>query len=340
MSEKFNVAVVGATGLVGETMISVLEERKFPVDELHLLASSRTAGKVVKFGNKRVTVQDLATFDFKGVDIGLFSAGSSVSEEYAPKAADAGCVVIDNTSRFRREKDIPLIVPEVNPEALVGYTNRRIIANPNCSTIQMLVALKPLYDAVGIEKIVVSTYQAVSGAGRRHMEDLAKQTALMMNGRPFESELYKKPIAFNALPHIDVFEDNGFTREEMKMVNETRKIFGDQKIRVNATAVRIPVFFGHSESIYIETREPVTVALARKLLKKAPGVVLMDDPGKLKYPTPATDAAQKDGVFVGRIRQDLDDDKALSLWVVADNVRKGAALNSVQIAELLVKEYL
>jgi aspartate-semialdehyde dehydrogenase len=340
MSKKYNVAVVGATGLVGETMLSILEERKFPVDELHLLASSRSAGETLKFGARRITVQDLANFDFKGVDIGLFSAGGSVSDVYAPRAADAGCVVIDNTSRFRQEEDIPLVVPEVNPQALAAYTNRRIIANPNCSTIQMLVALKPLHDAFGISRIVVSTYQAVSGAGRRHMEDLARQTALLMNGRPFESELYKKQLAFNALPHIDVFEDNGFTREEMKMVRETRKIFSDPDIRVNATAVRVPVFFGHSESIFIETREPVTVSKARNLLKKAPGVVLVDDSQKAKYPTAATEAAGTDGVFVGRIRQDLDSDHGLNLWVVSDNVRKGAALNSVQIAELLVKEYL
>jgi aspartate-semialdehyde dehydrogenase len=340
MSKKYNVAVVGATGLVGETMMSILEERNFPVGDIHLLASSRSAGETLKFGKRKVTVRDLSTFDFKGVDIGLFSAGGSVSAEYAPRAAEAGCVVIDNTSFFRQVEDIPLVVPEVNPEAIAAYTNHGIIANPNCSTIQMLVALKPLRDAFGIHRIIVSTYQAVSGAGRRHMEDLAKQTALLMNGRPTDSELYKRPLAFNVLPQIDVFEDNGYTREEMKMVRETRKIFADPDIRVTATAVRVPVFFGHSESIYIETRDPVTVAQARKLLKKAPGVVLMDDPAKQKYPTASTDAANKDAVFVGRVRQDLDNDCGLNLWVVADNVRKGAALNSVQIAELLVKDYL
>lgn len=340
MSKTYNVAVVGATGLVGETMISVLEERKFPVNELTLLASSRSAGEVVKFGTRRVTVQDLENFDFAGIDIALFSAGGSVSDVHAPRAADAGCIVIDNTSRFRQEEDIPLVVPEVNPEALAGYRNRGIIANPNCSTIQMLVALKPIYDAVGIDRIVVSTYQAVSGAGRRHMEDLARQTALLMNGRPFESELYKQQLAFNALPQIDVFEDNGFTREEMKMARETRKILADSKIRVNATAVRIPVFFGHSESVYIETGEPITVEQVRKLLRKAPGVELVDRPEKLEYPTAVTHAANSDGVFVGRLRKDPDDARGLNLWVVSDNVRKGAALNSVQIAELLVKEYL
>jgi len=340
MSKTYDVAVVGATGLVGETMISVLEQRKFPVGELHLLASSRSAGQTMTFRNKKVRVKDLAEFDFTGVQIGLFSAGGSVSGEHAPRAAAAGCVVIDNTSRFRQDADIPLVVPEVNPGAIAEYRNRGIIANPNCSTIQMLVALKPIYDEGGIERIVVSTYQAVSGAGRRHMEDLARQTALLMNGKPFESELYKRPIAFNALPHIDVFEDNGFTREEMKMVRETHKILGDAAIQVNATAVRIPVFFGHSESVYVQTREPVPVERARILLKKAPGVVLMDDPATQLYPTAATDAANQDAVFVGRLRQDLFDERGLSMWVVSDNVRKGAALNSVQIAELLVKDYL
>jgi len=340
MSKTYNVAVVGATGLVGETMIKILEQRKFPVGDLHLLASSRSAGETIKFGRRKIQVGDLAEFDFADTQIGLFSAGGSVSGEHAPRAAEAGCVVIDNTSRFRYEDDIPLVVPEVNPEAIASYRNRGIIANPNCSTIQMLVALKPIYDEAGIERIVVSTYQAVSGAGRRHMEDLARQTALLMNGKPFESELYKRPIAFNALPQIDVFEDNGFTREEMKMVRETHKIFGDADIQVNATAVRIPVFFGHSESIYVQTREPVPVERVRILLKRAPGVVLMDDPATQLYPTAATDAANQDGVFVGRLRKDLSDDRGLNLWVVSDNVRKGAALNSVQIAELLVKDYL
>jgi len=340
MSKTFDVAVVGATGAVGETMLSILAERKFPVGEVYALASSRSAGKRVEFGNKLLTVQDLADFDFSKVQIGLFSAGASISEVYAPKAAAAGCVVVDNTSRFRYDDDIPLVVPEVNPHAIANYRARGIIANPNCSTIQMLVALKPIRDAVGIERINVATYQAVSGTGKEAIEELASQTAHLLNARPIKTEVYPKQIAFNVLPQIDVFLDNGYTKEEMKMVWETRKIFEDDSIQVNPTAVRVPVFYGHSEAVHIETGEKITAEKARELLSAADGIVVLDDRNDGGYPTAVTEGANNDPVYVGRIREDISHEKGLDLWVVADNVRKGAALNSVQIAEILIKEYL
>jgi len=341
MSEKrFDVAVVGATGAVGEAMLEILAERDFPVGRLYPLASSRSAGKKVRFRGEELTVGDLAEFDFSKVQIGLFSAGASVSKEYAPKAAAAGCVVIDNTSQFRYEDDIPLVVPEVNPEKVADYRNRGIIANPNCSTIQMVVALKPIHDAVGIERINVATYQAVSGTGKEAIEELAQQTALLLNGKPIETRVYPKQIAFNALPHIDVFLDNGYTKEEMKMVWETRKILGDDTIQVNPTCVRIAVFYGHSEAVHVETREKITAEQARALLEKAPGVSVLDERAPGGYPTAVTEAAHHDAVFVGRIREDISHPRGLDLWIVADNVRKGAALNSVQIAEILVKDYL
>ena len=340
MTRKFDVAVVGATGAVGEAMMEILEEREFPVNNLYPLASARSAGKTVRFQGKTLDVTDLAEFDFSKVQIGLFSAGASVSEEYAPKAAAAGCVVVDNTSQFRYDTDIPLVVPEVNPQAIADYKSRGIIANPNCSTIQMLVALKPIYDAVGITRINVATYQAVSGTGKEAIEELAGQTARLLNGKSIESKVYPKQIAFNVLPHIDVFKDNGYTKEEMKMVWETQKIFGDMDIRVNPTCVRVPVFFGHSEAVHIETRDKISAEQARALLEKAPGVVVMDEHKDGGYPTPVTEAATHDPVYVGRIREDISHERGLDLWVVADNVRKGAALNSVQIAEILVKEYL
>ncbi|MDH5300355.1 MAG: aspartate-semialdehyde dehydrogenase [Gammaproteobacteria bacterium] len=340
MAKTYDVAVVGATGAVGEAMISILEQRNFPVGKLYLLASERSAGKRVEFKGKYVSVENLADFDFSKVQIGLFSAGGSISREFAPKAAEAGCVVIDNTSEFRMEDDIPLVVPEVNPHAVAQYTNRNIIANPNCSTIQMLVALKPIYDAVGITRINVATYQAVSGTGKEAIEELASQTATLLNGKSITCEVYPKQIAFNCLPHIDVFQDNGYTREEMKMVWETRKILEDDQIQVNPTAVRVPVFFGHSEAVHIETREKITTLMARDLLEAAPGIVLMDKREAGGYPTPVTEAAGNDPVYVGRIREDISHPKGLNLWVVADNVRKGAALNSIQIAELLIDKYL
>ena len=340
MSKTFDVAVVGATGAVGETMLSILAERKFPVGEVYALASSRSAGKNVKFGDKLLSVQDLADFDFSKVQIGLFSAGASISEVYAPKAAEAGCVVIDNTSQFRYDDDIPLVVPEVNPHAIADYSARGIIANPNCSTIQMLVALKPIRDAVGIERINVATYQAVSGTGKEAIEELASQTANLLNVKPIKTEVYPKQIAFNVLPQIDVFLDNGYTKEEMKMVWETRKIFEDDSIQVNPTAVRVPVFYGHSEAVHIETGEKITAEKARELLSSADGIVVLDDRNDGGYPTAVTEGAKNDPVYVGRIREDISHEKGLDLWVVADNVRKGAALNSVQIAEILIKEYL
>ena len=335
----FNVAVVGATGAVGEVMLSILHERKFPINEIHVLASERSAGKRLPFGDRQLVVEDLATFDFAGVDVGLFSPGAKVSDIYAPKAAAMNCVVIDNTSRFRYEDDIPLVVPEVNPQAIAQYKNRNIIANPNCSTIQMLVALKPIYDAVGIERINVCTYQAVSGSGQQAIEELSGQTVELLNGKPIEPKVYPKQIAFNALPHIDVFQENGYTKEEMKMVWETRKIMGDETIQVNPTCVRVPVFYGHSEAVHIETKDKITADQARQLLARAPGVKLIDEPSANGYPTPVLDAAGEDPVFVGRVREDISHPRGLNLWVVSDNIRKGAALNSIQIAEDLVKDY-
>ena len=340
MSKTVDVAVVGATGAVGETMISILEERDFPVGRLYPLASARSAGSKVTFRNKSHIVQDLADFDFSQAQIALFSAGGSVSAEYAPVAGRAGCVVIDNTSHFRNEPDIPLVVPEVNAHAIAGYTARNIIANPNCSTIQMVVALKPIHDAAGIERINVCTYQAVSGTGKRAIEELASQTANLLNARSIEPSVYPKQIAFNVLPHIDEFQDNGYTREEMKMVWETRKILEDEAIQVNPTAVRVPVFYGHSEAVHVETREKIGADAVRALMQTAPGVELMDERRAGGYPAAVTEAAGHDPVYVGRIREDISHPRGINFWVVADNVRKGAALNSVQIAEVLLRDYM
>jgi aspartate-semialdehyde dehydrogenase len=340
MSKTYDVAVVGATGAVGETMISILEERNFPVGKVYALASERSAGKRIPFKGESLVVEDLATFDFSKVQIGLFSPGASVSAVYAPKAAATGCVVIDNTSQFRYDDDIPLVVPEVNPEKVADYVNRGIIANPNCSTIQMLVALKPIYDEVGISRINVATYQAVSGTGKEAIEELATQTANLLNAKPVTPSVYPKQIAFNVLPQIDVFTDNGYTKEEMKMVWETRKIMGDDSIQVNPTAVRVPVFFGHSEAVHIETRNKISVDRVRELLEAAPGVTVIDDRSNGGYPTAVTESSGHDDVYVGRIREDISHPMGIDLWVVGDNVRKGAALNSVQIAEVLVKNYI
>ena len=337
---QFDVAVVGATGVVGEAMLSILEEREFPVGNLYPLASHRSAGSSVRFNGAAHTVGDLEDFDFAKAQIGLFSAGASVSARHAPRAGNAGCVVVDNSSQFRYDDDVPLVVPEVNPRAIETYTNRNIIANPNCSTIQMVVALQPIHAAAGIERINVATYQSVSGTGKEAIEELAGQTADLLNGKEAETEVYPKQIAFNALPHIDVFMDNGYTREEMKMVWETHKIMGDDSIRVNPTAVRIPVFYGHSEAVHIETREKLGADEAREILAAAPGVVVMDERADGGYPTAVTESAGADAVFVGRIREDISCPNGLDMWVVSDNVRKGAALNSVQIAEMLAKEYL
>lgn len=340
MVKKVNVAVVGATGAVGESMLSILAERRFPADRVFAVASDRSAGKRVEFGDKQLVVEDLAKFDFSQAQIGLFSPGASVSAVYAPKAAAAGCVVIDNTSHFRYEDDIPLVVPEVNPHKIADYKNRGIIANPNCSTIQMLVALKPIHDAVGIERINVATYQSVSGTGKEAIEELATQTAGLLNSKPVKPQVYPKQIAFNVLPHIDKFMDNGYTKEEMKMVWETRKIMGDDSIQVNPTTARVPVFYGHSEAVHIETRKKITAAEVRSLLEKAPGIKVLDKLQDGGYPTAVTEAANNDPVYVGRIREDISHPRGINLWVVADNVRKGAALNSIQIAEILLKEYL
>ncbi|MFT7286055.1 MAG: aspartate-semialdehyde dehydrogenase [Halieaceae bacterium] len=340
MTQSYNVAIVGATGAVGEAMVEILEERKFPVDKLFLLASERSAGRRMAFRGSQVAVQDLAGFDFSQVRIGLFSAGGSISAEYAPRAVAAGCVVIDNTSHFRRDADIPLLIPEVNPQAIAQFRKRGIIANPNCSTIQMLVALKPLHDAAGITRINVATYQAVSGTGKSAIKALAGQTARLLNGQEIELAVYPKQIAFNTLPHIDTFEDNGYTREEMKMVWETRKIFDDNSICVNPTCVRVPVFHGHAEAVHIETRDKLSADEARRLLEKAPGVTVLDQRVDGGYATQVSDAAGQDAVFVSRIREDISHDRGLNLWVVADNLRKGAALNSVQIAELLLSKEL
>ena len=339
MSGTYDVAVVGATGAVGEAMVEILEQRAFPVGTLYLLASERSVGKRIAFRGQQLRVDNLADFDFSRVQLALFSAGGGVSAEHAPRAAAAGCVVIDNTSHFRRDADIPLVVPEVNAHAIAQYTQRNIIANPNCSTIQMLVALKPLHDAARITRINVATYQAVSGTGQSAIEELASQTARLLNGQPVEPAVYPRQIAFNALPHIDSFQDNGYTREEMKMVWETRKIFEDDAIAVNPTCVRVPVFHGHAEAVHIETEKKLTATQARELLEHAPGVTVIDERVDGGYATQVTDAAGKDPVFVSRLREDISHPRGLDLWVVADNLRKGAALNSVQIAEPLVRDY-
>lgn len=336
--EKYNVAVVGATGAVGEEMRKVLAERLFPVDRLRLLASERSAGQRLEFCGRQVPVETLDEDSFDDVDIALFSAGSSVSDRYAPAAVDAGAVVIDNTSRFRMDDDVPLVVPEVNAREIAGHVRRGIIANPNCSTIQMVVALKPLYDAAGITRIVVSTYQSVSGAGRQAMEELGSQTAALFNGQEVECERFPHQIAFNCIPHIDSFLPNGYTGEEMKMIRETRKILGDPDIRITATAVRVPVFCSHSESINVETRTKLSAGDVRAILREAPGVLLRDDPQDNGYPL-ATEVTGKDATFVGRVREDDSVDNGINLWVVGDNLRKGAALNAVQVAEILVRDY-
>ena len=331
-NEGFSVAILGATGAVGEALVEILEERQFPVSELHLLASERSAGKRIQFKGKHLKVENVEEFDFARADIGLFSAGGSVSARYAPRAAEAGCVVIDNTSEFRYEEDIPLIVPEVNAHRLGDYKNRNIIANPNCSTIQMMLALKPIHDEAEIQRVNVATYQAVSGAGTGGVRELAAQTANLLNTKPIESKVMPVQIAFNAIPQINTFEENGYTLEEMKMVWETKKILEDDSIQVNPTCVRIPVFYGHSEAVNIETKQPITKARAEELLDTAPGVELFRDNG---YPTAVTDAAGQDPVYVGRVREDISCENGLNMWVVSDNVRKGAALNSIQIAEVL-----
>jgi len=335
----YRVAVVGATGAVGNEMLSILEERNFPVGELTLLASERSLGKELEFKGKAYPVQVLKEDSFGGIEIGLFSAGGSISQKFAPFAARAGCVVIDNTAAFRYEPDIPLVVPEVNPEKIADCKNRGIIANPNCSTIQMVVALKPIHDAARIKRIVVSTYQSVSGTGKKAMEELIDQTRALLSFKEPVAKVYPHQIAFNCLPQIDIFLENGYTKEEMKMVWETKKIFGDESIAVTATTVRVPVLRAHSESVNIETEKKITAAEVKELLRKAPGVVVIDDPGKREYPL-AINAAGKDATYVGRIREDESIANGINMWVVSDNLRKGAALNAVQIAEIYVRDYL
>ena len=338
--EKLNIAVVGATGAVGEMMLKVLEQRDFPVDCLYPLASKRSAGSVVQFKGQAYEVGLLDDFDFARTTIALFSAGASVSDLYAPRAAETGNIVIDNTSRFRNDADIPLVVPEVNPHAAADYRKHRIIANPNCSTIQMVVVLKPLHDLFQISRVNVATYQAVSGAGRLALEEMLAQSRSKLNNETVQSKIYPKQIAFNALPQIDCFMENGYTKEEMKMVWETQKILEDEHIKVNPTAVRIPVANGHSEAIHIEFKQEIDEAAARKALEEAPGVIVLDERVEGGYPTAATEADNQDAVWVGRIRKDISHPRGLDVWVVADNLRKGAATNSIQIAELMMREYL
>jgi len=337
--KTYNVAVAGATGAVGNEMVAILEERNFPVKNLKLLASSRSVGKTISFKGTDIKVEELKEDSFKGVDIGLFSPGGAVSMKFAPIAAASGCVVIDNTSAFRMEPDIPLVVPEVNEHAIAGYKNRGIISNPNCSTIQMVVVLKPLHDFAKIKRVVVSTYQAVSGTGKKAIYELEQQVLAIYNNKEIEKKVYPHQIAFNCLPHIDSFLENGYTKEEMKMVNETKKIMEDQSIQVTATTVRVPVFYGHSESVNVEFESDITPEKARELLSKAPGVKVTDDPSKNIYPL-AIYAAGKDDTFVGRIRRDESVKYGLNMWIASDNIRKGAALNAVQIAEVLIKKYL
>jgi aspartate-semialdehyde dehydrogenase len=339
MKSEYHVAVAGATGAVGNEMIRILEEQEFPVASLKLLASSRSLGKTLDFRGESLHVEELREDSFEGVDIALFSAGARPSREFAPAAAESGCVVIDNSSGWRMDPEVPLVVPEVNPHAVADYRNKGIIANPNCSTIQMVVVLKPIYDAVGIERVVVSTYQAVSGTGKNAMDELTDQTRNLLTFQEVTPEVYPHRIAFNCFPHIGSFLENGYTEEEMKMVHETHKIMEDPNIRISATTVRIPVFYGHSEAVNIQTERKLSAKEARVLLFQAPGVRVMDNPDERIYPMPS-EAAGINDTLVGRIREDISNENGLDLWIVADNIRKGAALNTVQIAELLVREYL
>ncbi|MDI6755703.1 MAG: aspartate-semialdehyde dehydrogenase [Thermodesulfobacteriota bacterium] len=337
--KSYSVAVVGATGAVGQEMIKTLEQRRFPVGAIKLLASERSAGKELPFNGNPIKVEKLTKDSFKGIEIALFSAGAARSLEFAPAAAASGAVVIDNSSAFRMEPDIPLIVPEVNPQAIAQYKKRGIIANPNCSTIQMVVALKPIHDVARIKRIVVSTYQAVSGTGLKAIDELLSQTRAILDSQAVQRKVYPHQIAFNCLPHIDVFLENGYTKEEMKMVHETQKIMEDPTIRVTATTVRVPVLHSHSESVNIETEKKITVKDVKEVLSRAPGVLVVDNPSLSEYPL-AIHAAGRDETFVGRIREDESIPNGINMWIVSDNVRKGAALNAVQIAEILIEKYL
>lgn len=336
--DGYRVCIVGATGVVGREMFSILEERDFPVSDLKLLASERTAGTTQEFKGEKLKVQVLREDSFKGMEIGLFSAGGSISQKYAPIASEEGCVVIDNTSAFRMDPEVPLVVPEVNPHAIADYDHKGIIANPNCSTIQMVVVLKPIHDVAKIKRVIVSTYQSVSGTGKEAIRELEKQTLAIFNQRELKSEVYPHQIAFNCIPHIDVFSENGYTKEEIKMINETKKIMEDESIGITATTVRVPVFYGHSESVNIETTKKITPDEVRDILAQAPGVKVVDNPRKNEYPL-AIYATGKDETFVGRVREDPSIEKGIDMWIVSDNIRKGAALNAVQIAEILAERY-
>jgi aspartate-semialdehyde dehydrogenase len=335
--KRCNVAVVGATGAVGQTMLKILEERNFPVKSILPLASSRSNGHMVEFKGEKVMVQEATPSSFEGIDIALFSAGKTVSMKLAPEAVKRGAIVIDNSNAFRMDPDVPLVIPEVNPEHIKKH--KGIIANPNCSTTQMVVALKPIHDAVKIKRVVVSTYQAVSGTGVDAVEELKQQLKMILNGEDPKNEVYPYPIAFNVLPHIDIFDDTGYSLEEWKMVNETRKILGDDSMAITATTVRVPVMNCHSESVNIETKEKLTADMAREILSGAPGVKVVDEPQRKQYPLPG-DASGRDEVFIGRIREDFSVNNGLNLWIVADNLRKGAALNAVQIAETMFNNAL
>ena len=339
VEKKLNVIVAGATGAVGNQMLTCLEEQDFMINNFKLLASSRSAGKKIKFKDETFVVEEMTKDSFKGFDLALFSAGGDTSLKFAPFAADAGCVVVDNSSAWRMDPEIPLIVPEVNPDAVAGYKNRGIIANPNCSTIQMVVALNPIHKKFGIKRLVISTYQAVSGSGVKAINELTEQAKAFVAGKPCVAEVYPHPIAFNVLPQIDSFLDSGYSREEMKMVNETRKILGDQEIGITATTVRVPVFYSHSESVNVETFKHATSDQIRSLLETAPGVKVLDDPQNSVYPL-ALDAQGNDLTFVGRIREDVSIENGIDLWIVSDNIRKGAATNTVQIGKLLAQNYL
>ena len=332
-NEKYHIAIAGATGAVGRKMLAILEERNFPVDDLKLLASTRSAGKFLEFKGEKIAVEELRQNSFVNMDIALFSAGAGISREFAPAAVKSNCVVIDNSSAYRMEKDIPLVVPEVNSDAIGD--NLGIIANPNCSTIQMVMVLKPIHEKFKIKRVVVSTYQSVSGSGQKAIDELKNQTRDLFSGNEVKVNVYPHQIAFNCLPHIDKFLDNGYTKEEMKMINETRKILGDDSVQVCPTTVRVPVFYSHSEALNIETEGPITGSAVKELLKAQSGISVVDDPLNNEYPL-AIEGEDKNEVFVGRIRDDISCERAVNLWVVSDNLRKGAALNAVQIAELLV----
>jgi aspartate-semialdehyde dehydrogenase len=340
MTRKFDIAILGATGAVGETVLEILEHRQFPVGKLFLLASKKSVGNSVTFKNKSIKIQDAEEFDFSQAQICFCAVDAELAKKYAPIAAQAGCVVIDKSSHFRYDEDVPLVIPEVNPEAIEHYRERNIIATPNCSTIPLLVALKPIYDAVGIERINVATYQSVSGTGKNGVEELSTQVTDLLNGKHVTSKVYPVQIAFNLIPHIDSFMDNGYTKEEMKIVWESKKILNDPNILINPTAVRVPVFYGHSEAVHIETRDKITAEAAKHLLQESPGIIVIDEHEDGGYPTPLTIMEREDAVFVGRIREDISHHLGLDLWIVADNIRKGAALNAIQIAEILIRDYL